>query len=332
MSDTKGGKSARADMPSLQALMDMYQCGLDFIESENEPDDGPDRDAMAEILSQLESMIQTEANEDPPTMGRSASTDKLRFAVAPITSVEVRDPTGNYDNTWTMSGYAAVFDETTTLYDGRYLRLTESISPKAFDRVLRDQGTDTSSGVVHFNFGHDMNRAVAATNVPAGQPGSLQLKTDSRGLYFEAKVARDDPDGIALASKMRTGVVSQASFAFTIGSATDETIETEDGPDTEHRTIDEVAHLYDVCACAQGAYSSTVSQLRGIAAAIGQPERPDPRLLGNLPTGGRQRQPALGGASDINPEPEGVVETPEPDWAAIDAMKARRRPIALDGT
>ena len=260
---------------------------------------------------------------------------ELRFAVAPITSVEVRDPTGNYDNTWTMSGYAAVFDETTTLYDGRFIRLTESISPKAFDTVLRSQGTDTAGGVVHFNFGHDMNRAVAASNVPAGQPGSLQLKTDSRGLYFEAKVARDDPDGIALASKMRTGVVSQASFAFTIGAAETETIEADSGPDTEHRTINEIAHLYDVCACAQGAYSSTVSQLRSIAAQIGQPdEQIDPRLLGNLPAGGQRDQSAPEGPSDINPaEPEGAVETPQPmEWPDIDfdAMASRRRPIRLD--
>ena len=322
--------SARADIPSLQALMEMYECGQAFIASENEPDDGPDRDAMAAILEQLEKLIATEATEDMPEGARSR-TGELRFAVAPITSVEVRDPTGNYDNTWTMSGYAAVFDETTTLYDGRYIRLTESISPKAFDRVLRDQGTDTAGGVVHFNFGHDMNRAVAASNVPAGQPGSLQLKTDSRGLYFEAKVARDDPDGIALASKMRTGVVSQASFAFTIGSATDETIESDSGPDTEHRTINEVAHLYDVCACAQGAYSSTVSQLRSIAAQIGQPAELDPRLLGNLPAGGRQRQPASGGASDVSPKGS-VVETPEIDWGEIDRQKARRRPFDLDGT
>lgn len=257
---------------------------------------------------------------------------EYRYAAIPLTGIEVRDPTGTHDNTWTMSGYAAVFDDTTVLYDSKFVRLTEAISPQAFDGVLASQ-TDA----VHLNFGHDMNRAVASTGVPAGQEGSLQLRSDSRGLYFEAKVARDDPDAIALASKMRTGVVNQASFAFTIApdGATYSTPErdAEDGPELEHRYITEIGHLYDVCACAQGAYSSTVSQLRSIAAQIGQSD-PDPRLLGNLPEG-QQRQPAMGGASDINPETEGAAATTELEWPdldALDPLRARRRPIDLDGS
>jgi HK97 family phage prohead protease len=249
---------------------------------------------------------------------------ELRFAVAPITNIEVRDPSGTHDNTWTMSGYAAVFDDPTVLYNSKYVRLTESIAPKAFDRVLREQGTGTAGGAVHFNFGHDMNRAVAATDVPAGEPGSLKLSADSRGLYFEAKVPRDDPDGIALASKMRTGVVRQASFAFTIGEADYQVTESEDGPDTEHRTIQELSHLYDVCACAQGAYSSTESQVRSYAEPrgfAGQPEE-----------GGQRRQPDTGGASDISPE-EGVVETPPPlEWPDLSQDLVRHRPIAVDQT
>src|SRR6266566_1638802 len=124
---------------------------------------------------------------------------ELRYAVAPITNVEVRDPTATDDNTWTMSGYAAVFNETTTLLDSKFIRLTESIDQRAFDPVLQSQQMDSPDGVVHFNFGHDMNRAVAATDVPAGTPGSLKLNSDKRGLFFLAKVPRDDPDGVAMA-------------------------------------------------------------------------------------------------------------------------------------
>lgn len=219
---------------------------------------------------------------------------QLRFVVAPITHVDVRDnsETAGGDS-WTMSGYAAVYNQNTTLYDGKFFKITESIDPAAFDNVLRDQPMGQADGVVHFNHGHDMMSAVAATDVASGQPGSLQLRSDANGLYFMARVAKDDPDGVRLASKMRTGVVRQASFAFTIASA--ETTETEnaDGPDEDHQRILEVKQLFDVCACAQGAYPQTVSQLRSYAAAIGQPTAVgvhQPQLdLGEATNGSRDR-------------------------------------------
>lgn len=196
---------------------------------------------------------------------------EVRYAVAPITNIDVRDPSSNHDGTWTMSGYAAVFDQETVLYDGKFIRITETIDPAAFDRVLREQGLGSPAGVVHFNLGHDMNRAVAATDVPAGMPGSLVLRADASGLFYFARVPKDDPDGVAMASKMGTRVLAQASFAFTIARAEWTDTENDEGPDVSHRRILEIAHLYDVCACPQGAYAQTVSQLRSNAAAIGWP-------------------------------------------------------------
>lgn len=219
---------------------------------------------------------------------------EVRYAVAPVTGIEVRDPTGNDDNTWTMSGYAAVFNTETTLYDSRFLRVTESLSSDSFNRVLRDQPMDKPSGVVHFNLGHDMNRAVAATDVPAGQPGSLVLEAHRDGLYFLARVPRDDPDGVAMAAKMRSGVLRQASFAFTV--AKDERTITEasdDGPEVEHREIQEIGRLYDVCSTPQGAYPTTVAGLRSYAAAIGQPP--------------------VGEATHISPTSSGGVNAVSPD-------------------
>lgn len=208
-------------------------------------------------------------------------TQELRYAVTPFTNIEVRDTSANGDGTWTMSGYAAVFNSETTLYDGQFVKVTEDIDPAAFDRVLRSQRLHSAQGVVHFNFGHDMNRAVAATDVPPGQPGSLLLRADQHGLYYLAKVAKDDPDGIAMAVKMRTGVLRQASFAFTIADAETRTEDIGGGRQREHRSILEIGRLYDVCATSQGAYSQTVSQLRSYAdAAVGQvapPRRVDPR-------------------------------------------------------
>jgi HK97 family phage prohead protease len=59
----------RADMPSVQLLVQMYECGQQFIEVEAEPDDGPDRVAMTAILSQLESLIEVESTETNPDTG-----------------------------------------------------------------------------------------------------------------------------------------------------------------------------------------------------------------------------------------------------------------------
>lgn len=225
----------------------------------------------------------------------------LRYLVAPLDRVLVRDPSGTDDNTWTMSGYAAVFNADTTLYDSQFVQINERIDPAAFNVVMRDQPMDQAAGVVHFNFGHDMNRAVAATNVPAGQPGSLKLTVDDNGLRFMAKVPRDDPDGVALAAKMRSGVVSQASFAFTVGSMdTMEHVDDETGKVFYSDTLTEVDHLYDVCACAQGAYSQTVSGLRMYASQLGQPA---------IDAGGHQRQPPAGGVNIVSQaKPGGDVE------------------------
>lgn len=200
--------------------------------------------------------------------GRNSEPMEMRYLCPTIVGLEVRDPSESYDNTWTMSGYAAVFDQPTTLYDGRFAKLTEDISPTAFDEVLRTQGLDSPQGVVHFNLGHDMNRAVAATDVPAGQPGSLELRADSKGLFYTARVPRDDPDGQAMAVKMRSGVLKQASFAFTIADATDSDRDVA-GTMVSHRRINRVGRLYDVCATTQGAYPDTVSQLRSYADAFG---------------------------------------------------------------
>src|SRR5258706_197495 len=136
----------------------------------------------------------------------------LRIMTCRITDIEVRDATGTGDGSWTMSGYAAVFDTDAVIYDGQYWQMVESVDPRALDNVLAEPDLLT-----HFNFRHDMNRAMAATDVPHGQLGSLMLRADSaRGLYSRARVAPADPDAQALAVKMRNGVIKGASWAFTV--------------------------------------------------------------------------------------------------------------------
>jgi HK97 family phage prohead protease len=189
----------------------------------------------------------------------------LRLAVAPIRNVEVRDATGTGDGSWTIEGYSAVFDQETVLYDiPGWIRVREEIAPTAFDNVLAR--LSHGDGLVHLNHGHDMKTAVAATNVQG--IGSLELAVDFHGQRMFARVDPEDPDARSLAVKMRNRVVAQSSFAFTIG---DEEIvderELDDGTLDVKFRINEIADQYDVCVCAQGAYPTTESYMRSLAAA-----------------------------------------------------------------
>jgi HK97 family phage prohead protease len=189
----------------------------------------------------------------------------LRLAVTSLKDVQVRDASATGDGSYTMEGYAAVYEQETTLFDiPGYLRVDEELARGALTGVI---GRANDGGeLVHLNHGHDMKTAVAATNVDG--IGSLELGDDFHGMRFFARVDPEDPDAQRLAVKMRRGVVRQASFAFDIG---DEEIvdqrELDDGTLVLKYRINEVSHLYDVCACAQGAYPQTESYLRSLAAA-----------------------------------------------------------------
>lgn len=232
----------------------------------------------------------------PPTPERRVG--QLRLAVAPMRNVEVRDASGTGDGSWTIDGYSAVFDQETVLYDiPGWIRVREEIAPTAFDNVMAR--LRRGDGLVHFNHGHDMKTAVAATNVDG--IGRLELSVDMHGQRFFARVDPEDPDARALASKMRRRVVAQSSFAFSIG---DEEIvderELEDGTlDVKFRIL-ELLDQYDVCACAQGAYSQTESHIRSLAAA--SLRIPDLGVLGRSSDdleGLQRRLAEAGGVADI---------------------------------
>jgi HK97 family phage prohead protease len=190
-------------------------------------------------------------------------------AIVRLTDVDVRDPSQNPDNTWTFSGYAAVFDQEAIVLDSKFLQIKYVIDPHFFDEVFRAQPFGQPSGVVHFNMNHDMNFAVAATDVAAGQPGSLLLKADPKGLFYLAKVSRDDPDAVKLAVKMRDGVIRQASMTFLCAADQTTETETEEGPDVILRRLMSCKQLFDVCATPQGVFSQTISQLQTFAAGLG---------------------------------------------------------------
>lgn len=250
-----------------------------------------------------------------------AAERELRYAVVPLVDVNFRDASETGDGSWLIEGYAAVFDARTVLYDGKFFRVTEDIAPGAFDNVLARislPADDPTRTLVHLNYQHDMQAAVASTEV-TDPIGRLALSTDDRGLAFEARVDREDPDVQRMAVKMRRGITAQASFAFTIAREEATSTDMEDGRTEDHYRILEVGDLYDVCVCARGAYSQTVSQLRSYAAAIGRSPEGE----------GHPRRSITEGATDVA-QHEGVpVKAQAPGLVAARA-RARARLSLID--
>lgn len=188
----------------------------------------------------------------------------MRTVVVPIEGLEWRE-SGSGDGSRILTGYAAVYNQETILYEGSFWTFKEVIQAGAFDAVL------SKSPDVHLNIGHDMSRAIARTGVSG--IGGLELTSDSHGLKVYARVNPDDPDVQSLAAKMDLGIMDQMSFAFQLkagGYSTTTTSDEETGRETDTRAITEVANLYDVCVCAQGAYPQTEASLRTIIQAINE--------------------------------------------------------------
>lgn len=230
----------------------------------------------------------------------------LRLAISPLTRVNVRDATGSGDGSWTMEGYAAVYETATTLFDiPGWLRVDEEIARGALTGVIGR--ANDGAELVHLNHGHDMKTAVAASNVEG--IGQLELGDDFHGMRFFARVDQEDPDARALAVKMRRGVVAQSSFAFTIGAEEiADQRELDDGTLVVKYRITEVDHLYDVCACAQGAYPTTESHLRSLAAAslrVPDVAALSPDRARELLAGLADRPSSRGVVPPIAPEPAG---------------------------
>jgi len=248
----------------------------------------------------------------------AAGVVEARHALVRFRDVEFRDASGTGDGSFTLTGYAAVYDQETILYDGSWWRLREVIAPGAFDTVL------ATSPDVHLNIGHDMTRAIARTNVDG--VGGLELSSDDEGLRVFARLDPADPDVVSLAAKMNRGIVDQMSFAFTIARAQyDSTVDENDFED-ELRTILEIGQLYDTAVCAQGAYPQTSAELamRSLTGVLG---RAGVNLAGLLERRGDEpgiEPPAPTAGDETPPEPaEDVPAAETPPEPVADDQRAR---------
>jgi HK97 family phage prohead protease len=208
------------------------------VPSEDPVEDGPpsedvppgeDSEPSEEEPSEEDEKEDEEEDEEEKG-ARSVERHTSRDAV-----VEWRE-SGAGSNYRTLTGYASVFDTPSEDLGG----FVEVIAPGAFRSAL-EAGAD-----VRLLYNHDPDSVMARTT-----NGSLELTEDQRGLKIWARVDMNDPDVARVVGKVRSGLVDQMSFAFSIDEGGDEWSVLDGYP---MRTVREVSGLYDVSAVTYPAY------------------------------------------------------------------------------
>lgn len=154
-----------------------------------------------------------------------------------------------------LFGYAAKYNSQTELMPG----LFEVIRPGAFKRTVAEKAD------VRCLFNHDEDIILGRT-----KSGTLRLREDTTGLYFECDV----PDTTAaqdVYKSVQRGDIDQCSFGFSLGTAGDRFTKTSNGePLRELLDLD----LFDVSVVTYPAYTSTSAEARSLAMwPNGKPER-----------------------------------------------------------
>ena len=177
-------------------------------------------------------MTQITTTAEAPEQVRSQYGEAVELRVSEVRAAS--------DDTLTVSGYAAVFDDIT---DIGYFK--ERIARGAFEGVMQD----------------DVRLLINHTGVPLARTtnGTLDLEVDDTGLRYTARLA-DTTEGRDLYKLIKRGDISQSSFAFTIAD--------EDWDRKANlRTITRMGALLDVSAVTYPAYPTTTVAAR--AKAVG---------------------------------------------------------------
>ncbi|WP_028609727.1 HK97 family phage prohead protease [Paenibacillus harenae] len=152
-----------------------------------------------------------------------------------------------------VEGYAATFNSPTVLYSYDGVDYKEVIDARAFD------GADMSDVIFNYNHG---GKVVART-----RNGTLELKTDARGLHVRARLGGTE-DGRKLHQEIRDGYIDRMSFRFAIA---------EDGDEydrkTQTRKIKQFKKIYDVSAVDIPAYDDTIISARSFFEAEAEKEK-----------------------------------------------------------
>lgn len=134
-----------------------------------------------------------------------------------------------------IEGYFAVFGSETELFPGGF----EEIRAGAFDKSL--------SNDIKALVNHDHTLVLGRTKA-----NTVELKTDSRGLYGVVKINKNDSDAMNLYERVKRGDVDQCSFGFNINS--EETEFRDDG--SVKWTLTDI-DLHEISICTFPAYENT---------------------------------------------------------------------------
>ena len=172
---------------------------------------------------------------------QEAFEQEVRSQYGDAVELRVSEVRAASDDTLTISGYAAMFDDVTDL--GYF---NERIARGAFDGVMED----------------DVRLLINHAGVPLARTtnGTLELTIDERGLHYRAMLA-DTSEGRDLYKLIKRGDITQSSFAFTID-------EDEWSKDRSMRTITRVGQLYDVSPVTYPASPTTTVAARMAARGI----------------------------------------------------------------
>lgn len=153
-----------------------------------------------------------------------------------LRSADLQNLTANADKMH-ISGYAAVFDKPTVLFELRGVKYQEEIARGAFD------GADFSDCCLKYN--HSDSVPVLARV----RGGSLALRADDKGLYFEADLF-DTTAARDVYSLIKQGGLDKCSFAFTVSDGSYD-------PLSHKRTIKKIKKVLDISIVDVPAYDDT---------------------------------------------------------------------------
>lgn len=159
------------------------------------------------------------------------------------TPMELRDGEDK-DTAPVITGYALKFSRASDPIGASGVHFREQIDPHALDKA------DLSNVVALFN--HDKSQVLGRTGV------NLDLTVDETGLKYtltppNTQLGRD------LVENIRSGIISQSSFAFSIAKDADAQKWTRDGDSDApyNRVIRSIDHIYDVSPVTTPAYPDT---------------------------------------------------------------------------
>ncbi len=116
---------------------------------------------------------------------------------------EIREATDGTPST--LVGHASVFDQWTTLYEGRYWVWREIVRPGAYANAIRDKQD------VRALFNHDPNLVLGRT-----ASGTLDLEEDNAGLMTRTVLPDTQTIRDLVVAPIRRGDVTGMSFAFSV--------------------------------------------------------------------------------------------------------------------